>query len=127
MSLKPSLFQAEQPQLTQPILVEEVFHPLDNFYGPPLNALQQVHVSPVLRTLHLDAVLQVRPHQCSAEEQDHLPCPGGHAAFDVAQDAIGFLGCKGTLLADAPPALCKYPQVLSSRAVLHPYIPNLYW
>ena len=36
--------------------------PLDHFCGPPLDALQQLHVSPVLRTPHLNAVLQVRPH-----------------------------------------------------------------
>ena len=73
MSLKPSLLQAEQPQLSQPVLIGEVFQTLDHFCGSPLDVLQQVHVSPLLRTLHLDAVLQVRPHQCSAEEQDHLP------------------------------------------------------
>jgi len=31
-----SLIHAEQPQLSQPVLIEEVFHSMDHFYGPPL-------------------------------------------------------------------------------------------
>ena len=44
---------------SQPVLVGEVFHPLDHFSGRPLDLLQQVYVPPVLQTLYLDAVLQV--------------------------------------------------------------------
>jgi len=33
---------------------------------------QQIYGSPVARTPHLNAVLQVRPHQCRVEVQDHL-------------------------------------------------------
>ena len=58
-----SLVQDEQPQLSQTDLVGEVFHPWDHFCGPPLDVLQQVCVSPVLRTPQLDAVFQVRSHQ----------------------------------------------------------------
>jgi len=69
---------------SQPILAGEPFHPWDHFCGPPLDALQQLHVSPVLRTPRLDAVLQVRPHQHRAEGPS--PCwprffwciPGSH-------------------------------------------------
>jgi len=64
---------------------------MDHFCGPPLDALQQVHVSPVLRAPHLDTVLQVRPHQRRVEGQDHLPRPAGHASSDAAQDTVGFL------------------------------------
>ena len=59
---------------------------LVHFCVPPLDTLQQVHVSPVPRAPKLDAVLQVRSLQCRAEEQDHIPHPAGHAAFDAAQD-----------------------------------------
>jgi len=65
--------------------------------SPTLDAL---HVSPVLRTPYLDTVLQVSPHQCCAERQDHLPRPAGHTSFDAAQDMVGFLICEGTVLAD---------------------------
>jgi len=34
----------------QPVLIGEVFHPLDHFCGPPLDTLQQAYVSPALRT-----------------------------------------------------------------------------
>ena len=69
VSFLSSEVQDEQPQLSQPILVGEVFHPWDHFCGPPLDVLQQVHISPVLRTPHLDAVLQVRPHRCRVERR----------------------------------------------------------
>jgi len=76
---------------------QPVLHPLGHFCGPPLDTLQQVHVSPVLSTPHLDAVLQVRSH--SAEQRGTSPpCHSGHAALDVAQVLVGFLGCKGILL-----------------------------
>ncbi|KAK4827277.1 hypothetical protein QYF61_016423 [Mycteria americana] len=52
--------QAEQPQLSQPVLIGEVFHPSDHFRGLPLDPLQQLHVLFVLRTPELDAVLQSR-------------------------------------------------------------------
>jgi len=45
---------------------------------------------------HLDAVLQVRPHQC---RQDHLSHPADHASFDAAQDMVGFLASEDILLA----------------------------
>jgi len=60
---------------SQSVHVGEVFHPWDHFCGPPLDTLQQVRVPPVLRTPHLDAVLQVRPH--SAEQRHTItssPC-----------------------------------------------------
>ena len=66
---------------------------MDHFCGPPLDVFQQVHVSLVLRTLHLDTVLQVRPHQHRVEGQDHLPHSAGHSSLDAAQDRVDFLGC----------------------------------
>ncbi|KAK4827937.1 hypothetical protein QYF61_022552 [Mycteria americana] len=96
-SLNLPSFSAEQPQLSQPVLIGEVLHPLDHFCGPPLDPLQQVRVFPVLRTPELDAVLQVGSHQSRVEGQNRLPRPAGHASFDAAQDMVGFLGCERTL------------------------------
>ena len=87
--------------------------------------LQQVHVSPVVSTSHLDTVLQVRPHQRRVEGQDHLPQPAGHASFEAVHDTVGFLGCKGTMLADVQPAIHQYSQVFFSKAALSPFIPKL--
>ena len=87
--------------------------------------LKQVHISPVLRTLHLGTELQVRTHQCRVEGQDHLPQPAGHTSFDASQDTFGFLGCEGTLLAHVQLPTHQYPQVLFGKSVLHPHIPQL--
>ena len=83
-----------KPQLSQPVLTGEMFHPLDHFGVLSLDVLQQVCVSPVLRTPHLDALPQVRPQQHGVDRQDHLPRPAGHTSFDAAKDPVGFLGCE---------------------------------
>ncbi|RMC05088.1 hypothetical protein DUI87_18270 [Hirundo rustica rustica] len=59
LTLKPSLFQAKQYQLSQSFLTGEVLQPSDHL-GSPLESLQQVHVLSVLRTPELDAALQIR-------------------------------------------------------------------
>ena len=119
------LFSRLNSPTSQPVLMREVFHPLDHLCGPTLDALQQVCVSPVLRTPHLHAVLQVRPHQRRAEGQDHLLCPADHTAFDAAQDMVGFLGCESTLLAHVQLAIHQHPQIPFGRAVLQSCIPQL--
>ncbi|KAK4810201.1 hypothetical protein QYF61_011795 [Mycteria americana] len=114
----------EEPQLSQPFFIGEVFQPSDHFCGPPLDPLQQVHVFPVLRAPELDTVLQVGSHQSRVEGQNHLLQPAGHAAFDAAQDMVGFLGCECTLLAHVQLFIHQYPQVLLCRAALNPFIPQ---
>ncbi|KAK4808270.1 hypothetical protein QYF61_020751 [Mycteria americana] len=84
----------------------------------------RVHVFPVLRTPELDAVLRVGSHQSAVEGQNPLPRPAGHAALDAAQDTVGFLGCKRTLLAHVQLFIHQYPQVLLLRAALNPFIPQ---
>ena len=86
--------------------------------------LQQVHVSPVLRTLHLDAVLQVKSQQHRVEGQDSLPHPSGHTSFDRAQDTGGFLICDSTLLAHVQLPTHEYSQVFFGRAALNCFIPQ---
>ena len=90
----------------------EWFHPFDDFCDPPLDTLQQFYVSPLLRTPHLDAVLQVKTHQDRVEGQDHLPQRAGHGSLDAVHNTVGFLGCEGTLLAGSCPA-CYPPVPLS--------------
>ena len=72
----------------------------------------------------MNTVLQVRPHQCRAEAQDHSSRHASHRCFDAAQDMVGFLSCQGTVLAYAQFAIHQYSQILFSRAVLYPYIPH---
>lgn len=78
VSLEFSILQDEHPQLPPSVLVGEVFHPLELFGGPPLDMLQHLHVSFVVRTPHLDTMLQVRPHQRRAERQDYIPQTADH-------------------------------------------------
>ena len=59
-----------------------------------MQQLQQLHVLLLLGAPELDAGLQVGSHQSRVEEQNHLPQPAGHAAFDAAQDTVGLVGCK---------------------------------
>ncbi|KAK4831893.1 LOW QUALITY PROTEIN: hypothetical protein QYF61_020040 [Mycteria americana] len=97
VSPQPSLLQAEQPQLSQPVLIGEVLHPSDHFHGPPLDSLQQLHVLLVLRTPELDAGLQ---------------------------DTVGLLGCERTLPAHVQLFIHQYPQVHFRRAALDHIIPQ---
>ena len=57
------LFQAEEPQLSQPVLGGEVLQPSDQLCGPPLDPLQQLHVLPVLGPPEVDSVLQLGSHK----------------------------------------------------------------
>ena len=60
---EPSLLQAEESQLSQPVLAGEVLQPSAHLCGPPLDLFQQLHVLLVFRAPELDAVLQVGSHK----------------------------------------------------------------
>jgi len=87
---EPSLLQAEQPQLSQPVLIAEVLQPSDHLRGPPLDPLQHIHVLPMLGAPELDAGLQVGSHENGVKGQNPLPRPAGHASLDAAQDTLGY-------------------------------------
>jgi len=59
--------------------------------------------------------------QRGVEGQNPLPRP---AAFDAAQDMVGFLGCERTLEAYVQLFIHQYPQVVLLRAALNPFIPQ---
>jgi len=79
ISLEPSLLQAEQVQLPQPVFVGEVLQPSEHLCGPSLDLLLLLHIFPVLRAPGLDAVLQMGPHEGRAEADNPtlslLPTP----------------------------------------------------
>ncbi|KAK4830718.1 hypothetical protein QYF61_013168 [Mycteria americana] len=125
--LEPSLLQAKQTQLSQPIFVGEVLQPSDHLHGSCLDSLQQDHVLLMLGAPELDAVLQVRSHQSRVEEKNHLPQPADHVSFYAAQDTVGFLGCKCILPAHVQFFIHQYPQVLLCRAGLNPFLPQFVW
>ena len=64
-SLQPALLQAEQPLLSQPFLIGEVFQTSDHFCGPRLDPIQQLHVLLVLRTPQLDTIVHVGSYSWS--------------------------------------------------------------
>lgn len=86
-TLKSSLFQGEQSQLSESFLIGDLFHASDHL-GLPLDLLQKVNVLPGLRTPELDGALQVGSLQGGAERQNHQPA--GHTAFGTAQDWLAF-------------------------------------
>ncbi|KAK4810949.1 hypothetical protein QYF61_013357 [Mycteria americana] len=72
----------------------------------------------------VNTVFEVRPHQCRVQGHDHFPSPAGHTIPDTSQDAVGFLGHLGTLLAHIQVAVNQHPQVLFCRAAFQPLFPK---
>ncbi|KAK4816353.1 hypothetical protein QYF61_015667 [Mycteria americana] len=85
---------AEQPPLSQPVLVGEVLQPSGHFRGPPLDPLQQLPVLLVLRAPELDAVLQVPLDdipsfwRVSCTTQLGVICKLAEGALDLAVNVI---------------------------------------
>ncbi|KAK4810855.1 hypothetical protein QYF61_008827 [Mycteria americana] len=82
---------------------------LDKVHLEASVAVDEVHAA-AARGPKLNTVFEVRPHQCRVQGDDHFPSPAGHAIPDTSQDAIGFLGHLGTLLAHIQPAVNQHPQ-----------------
>ena len=74
VSPEPSLLQAEQPQLSQPVFLGEVFQPPDHLCGPPLDPLKQVHGLLMLGAPELNTVLQVGSHESGGGESPLSTC-----------------------------------------------------
>jgi len=55
---------------------------------------------------------------------EHFPTPAGHTIPDTSQDAVGFFGHLGTLLAHVQPAVDQYQQVLFHWAAFQPLFPK---
>ncbi|KAK4817737.1 hypothetical protein QYF61_026537 [Mycteria americana] len=124
VSPQPPLLQAKQPQLPQPLLIRLLLQTLHQLCCPSLDTLQHLNVSLVARGPKLNTVFEVWPHQCRVQGHNHFPSPAGHAIFDTSQDAIGFLGHLGTLLAHIQPAVNQHPQVLFCLAAFQPLFPK---
>ncbi|KAK4825912.1 hypothetical protein QYF61_003407 [Mycteria americana] len=118
------LLQAKQPQFPQPLLVRLVLQTLHQLRCSSLDTLQHLNVSLVVRGPKLNTVFKVQPHQCGVHGDYHFPSPAGHTISDTSQDAIGFLGHLGTLLAHIQPAVNQHSQVLFCQAAFQPLFPN---
>ncbi|KAJ7405825.1 hypothetical protein BTVI_67559 [Pitangus sulphuratus] len=73
---------------------------------------RHLNVFLVVRGPELDTVLNVSPHQCQVQRDNHFSGPAGHTISDTGQDAIGLLGHLVTLLAHVQMAVDQHPQVL---------------
>ncbi|KAK4821026.1 hypothetical protein QYF61_012112 [Mycteria americana] len=124
VSPQPPFLQAEQPQVPQPLPISLVLQTLPQLRCPSLDTLQPLHVSLGVRGPTLNTAFEVRPHQCPVQGHDHFPTPAGHTTPDTSQDAIGFLGHLGTLLAHIQLAVDQHPQVLFHRAAFQPLFPK---
>ncbi|KAK4826388.1 hypothetical protein QYF61_008059, partial [Mycteria americana] len=124
VSPQPPFLQAKQSQLPQPLLIKLLLQTLHQLRCPSLDTLQHLSVSLVVGGPKLNTGFEVQPHQCRVQGHDHFPTPAGHAIPDTSQDAIGFLGHLGTLLAHIQAAVNKHPQVLLCQAAFQPLFPK---
>ncbi|KAK4815433.1 hypothetical protein QYF61_002648 [Mycteria americana] len=118
------LEEAKQSQLPQPLLIRLLLQTLHQLCCPSLHMLQHLNVPLVVGGPKLNTVFKVRPHQCRVQGHNHFPSPARHAIFDTSQDAIGFLGHLGTLLAHIQAAVNQHPQVLLCQAAFQPLFPE---
>ncbi|KAK4814935.1 hypothetical protein QYF61_006290 [Mycteria americana] len=124
VSPQPPFLQAEQPQVPQPLPISLVLQTLPQLRCPSLDTLQPLNVPLVVGGPKLNTAFEVRPHQCRVQGHDHCPSPAGHTIADTSQDAIGFLGHLGTLLAHIQVAVNQHSQVLFRRAAFQPLFPK---
>ncbi|KAK4811265.1 hypothetical protein QYF61_022162 [Mycteria americana] len=122
--LSTTSFQAKQSQLPQPLLIRLLLQTLHQLLYPSLHTLQHLNIPLVVGGPKLNTVFEVRPHQCQVQGHNHFTSPAGHAIFDTSQDAIGFLGRLGTLLAHIQAAVNQHPQVLFCLAAFQPLFPK---
>ncbi|KAK4827229.1 hypothetical protein QYF61_015399 [Mycteria americana] len=125
VSPQPPFLQAKQSELPQPLPISLVLQTLHQLRCPSLDTPQHLNVSLVVGGPKLNTAFEVRPHQCRVQGHDHFPSPAGHAIFDTSQDATGFLGHLGTLLAHIQLAVNQHPQVLLCQAAFQPLFPSL--
>ncbi|KAK4813411.1 hypothetical protein QYF61_004748, partial [Mycteria americana] len=124
VSPQPPFLQAKQSQLPQPLLIRLLLQTLHQLRCPSLHTLQYLNIPLVVGGPKLNTVFEERPHQCRVQGHNHFPSPAGHAIFDTSQDAIGFLGRLGTLLAHIQAAVNQHPQVLLCQAAFQPLFPK---
>ncbi|KAK4817963.1 hypothetical protein QYF61_003483 [Mycteria americana] len=115
VSPQPPFLQAKQSQLPQLLLIRLLLQTLHQLRCPPLDTLQHLNVSLVVGGPTLNTVF---------EGHDHFPSPAGHTISDTSQDAIGFLGHLGTLLAHIQASVNQHSQVLLFLAAFQPLFPK---
>ena len=78
----------------------------------------------IARGPELNTVLEMWPHYCCEQRDDHFPAPAGNAISDTRQYAIGLLGHLGTLLAHIQPSINQHAQVHFFHIVFQIFCPK---
>lgn len=86
MSSKPALLQADQAQLSQPVIHSRGALALKASLWPPLDSLQQLHMLVTLGVPDLKVKLQVGSQESRIEEENPLPLSAAHTAGEEPQD-----------------------------------------
>jgi len=73
VSPEPSLLQAEQSQLTQPVFTGEMLQHLEHLCVSPLDSFSYFHVFFVLGAPELNTILQVGSQGGRGERNIHFP------------------------------------------------------
>lgn len=75
----------------------------------------------IVYTHSLDSIVKKQVELLKANNNNnHVTQPAGHVSLDADQDAVGFLGCKGTLLSHIGLFIQNHSQVFLSKACLNP-------
>ncbi|KAK4810817.1 hypothetical protein QYF61_008789 [Mycteria americana] len=119
VSPESPVLQNKQSQFPQLLFIRLVLQTLHQLRCSSLDTLQHLDVSLVVRGPKPNTVFE-----CRVQGHDHFPSPAGHTIPDTSQDAIGFLGHLGTLLAHIQPAVNQHLQVLLCRAAFQPLFPK---
>ena len=90
-----------------------MLQPFDHPRGPPPDPLLKLHIFPVSGAPDLDTVLQMELLEGKITSLCLLPPP-----FDAAQDTVGLLSCKCTLVDHVQLFMQQDSQVLLHRAAL---------
>ncbi|KAK4825510.1 hypothetical protein QYF61_000023 [Mycteria americana] len=88
---------------TDPHLSTTSFQTLHQLHCPSLDTLQHLNVFLVVGGPKLNTVFE-----CRVQGHNHFLSPAGHTISDTSQDAIGFLGHLGTLLAHIQAAVNQH-------------------
>lgn len=75
----------------------------------------------IVYTHSLDNIVKKEVELLKANNNNnHVTQPAGHVSLDAHQDAVGFLGCKRTLLSHTELFIQKHSQVFLPKAFLNP-------
>lgn len=119
-----SLLQVEQPQLSQSVLIGDVFHPLEHLCPSSVCA----PTGPCLSCTEDSTVGCSTPGKVSPAQSKRAGSPPTFLWMQPRtwfQNMVGFLSCEGTLQDHIQLAIHQHSQVFFGVATLNPFLPQL--